>query len=41
MVPKDKDPNLAKSGVIYKFKCPTFNHTEEYIGESERTLGDR
>ena len=41
MAPKDKDPKLAKSGVIYKYKCPTINCTEEYIGESGRTSGDR
>ena len=41
MVPKDKDPKLAKSGVIYKYKCPTINCTEEYMGESGRTFGDR
>ena len=33
IAPKDKDPKLAKSGVIYKYKCPTVNCTEEYIGE--------
>ena len=41
IAPKDKDPKLAKSGVIYKYKCPTINFTEEYIGESGRTFGDR
>ena len=41
MAPKDKDPKLAKSGVIYKYKCPTINCTEEYIGEPGRTFGDR
>ena len=41
MAPKDKDPKLAKGGVIYKYKCPTINCTEEYIGESGRTFGDR
>ena len=41
MAPKDKDPKLAKNGVIYKYKCPTINCTEEYIGESGRTFGDR
>ena len=39
MTPKDKNPKLAKSGVIYKYKCPTINCTEEYIGESGRTFG--
>ena len=41
MTPKDKDPKLAKSGVIYRYKCPNINCTEQYIGESGRTLGDR
>ena len=41
MAPKEKDPKLAKSGVIYKYKCPTINCTEEYIGKSGRTFGDR
>ena len=39
--PKDKNLKLAKSGVIYKYKCPTINCKEEYIGESGRTFGDR
>ena len=41
MAPKDKDPKLAKSGAIYKYKCPTINCTEEYIGELGRTCWDR
>ena len=41
MALKDKDPKLAKSGVIYKYKCPTINCTEEYIGESGRTFVNR
>ena len=41
MAPKDKDPKLAKSAVIYEYKCTTINCTEEYIGESGRTFGDR
>ena len=41
MAPKDKDPKLAKSGVIYKYKCPTINCTKEYIEESGRTFGGR
>ena len=41
MSPKDKEPKLAKSGVIYKYKCPTINCTGEYIGESGKTFGDR
>ena len=41
MAPKDKDSKLQKNGVIYKYKCPQINCTEEYIGESGRTFGDR
>ena len=41
MAHKDKDTKLQKSGVIYKYKCPQINCTEEYIGESGRTFGDR
>ena len=41
MAPKDKDPKLTKSGVIYRYKCPRINCTEQYIGESGRTLGER
>ena len=41
MAPKDKDPKLMKSGVIYKYKCPTINCTEKYTGGSGRTFGDR
>ena len=40
MAPKDKDPKLTKSGVIYRYKCPSINCTEQYIGESGRTLGE-
>ena len=38
---EDKDTKLQKGGVIYKYKCPQINCTEEYIGESGRTFGDR
>ena len=41
MAPKDKDPKLAKSGIIYRYRCTHINCTEQYIGESGRTLGDR
>ena len=41
MAPKDKDPKLTKSGVIYRYKCPSINCQEQYIGESGRTLGER
>ena len=41
MAPKDKDTKLQKSGVIYKYKCPTINCPEEYIWETGRAFGDR
>ena len=41
MAPKDKDPMLKKSGVIYRYKCDRVECDEEYIGESSRTFGDR
>ena len=41
MAPKDKDPKLTKSGVIYRYKCPSINCTEQYKEESGRTLGTR
>ena len=41
MAPKDKDSKLTKSGVIYRYKYPSINCTEQYIGESGRTLGER
>ena len=33
MTPKDKDPILKRSGVIYRFKCNRLECDEEYIGE--------
>ena len=41
MAAKDQDPKLALSGVIYWYKYPNVNCTEQYIRESGRTLGDR
>ena len=41
MVPKDKDPKLAKSGIIYRYRCLHMNCTQQYTGESGRTFGDR
>ena len=41
MAPKDKDPILKKSGVIYSFKCGRVDCDEEYIGESSRTFSER
>ena len=38
MNPKDKDPILKKSGVIYRYKCDRVECDEEYIGESSRTF---
>ena len=41
MAPKDKDPILKKSGVIYRYKCDRLDCDEEYIGESARNLEER
>ena len=41
VVPKDKDPMLKKSGVIYSYTCGRVECDEEYIGESSRTFGER
>ena len=41
MAPKDKDPIMKKSGVIYRYKCNRVDHDEEYIGESPRVFGER
>ena len=41
VAPKDKDPILRKSGVIYRFKCGRVDCDEEYIGESSRSFGER
>ena len=41
MAPKDKDPMLKKSGVIYRYKCDRVECDEEYIGESSRTFEER
>ena len=41
MVPKDKDPLMKKSGVIYRYKCDRVECHEEYIEESSRTFGER
>ena len=40
MAPKDKDPILKKSGVIYRYKCDKEGCEEKYIGESARTLAE-
>ena len=41
MAPKDQDPMLKKSGVIYRYKFDRVECDEEYIGESSRTFGER
>ena len=41
MASNGKDHMLQKSGIIYNFRCPHINCSEQYIGESSRTLGDR
>ena len=39
--PKDRDPKGQKSGVIYSYQCGNIACSEEYIGETSRTLGKR
>ena len=39
--PKDKDPMMKKSGVIYSYKGGRVECEDEYIGESSRTFGER
>ena len=41
MAPKDKDPLLKKSGVIYRYKCDRVDCDEEYIRESARNFEER
>ena len=41
MAPKDQDPMLKRSGVIYKYTCDRVECDEEYIGESSRNFGER
>ena len=41
VAPKDKDPLLKKSVVIYSYKCGRVECDEEYIGECSRTFGER
>ena len=41
MAPKDKDPMMKKSGVIYSYKCGRVDCDEEYIGESSRPFAER
>ena len=39
--PKDQNPMLKNSGVIYKYTCGRVECDEEYIGESSGTFGER
>ena len=41
MAPKDIDPMMKKSGVIYSYKSGRVQCDEEYIGESSQTFGER
>ena len=41
MTPKDKDPILKRTGIIYRFKCNRVECEGEYIGESARNFGER
>ena len=41
MAPKDKDPLLKKSGVIYRYKCDRVDCDDEYIGKSARNFEER
>ena len=41
MKPKDLDLKEKKSGIIYSFQCNHIACSEEYIGETARTLGGR
>ena len=41
MAPKDKDPIMKKSGVIYRYKSNRVDCDVEYIGESSRVFGER
>ena len=41
MAPKDKDPIMKNSGVIYRYRCNWVDCDEEYIGESSRVFGER
>ena len=41
MAPKDIDPMMKRSGVIYSYKCGRVECNEEYIGESSRTFCER
>ena len=39
--PKDKDPVINQSSVIYWYQCGNLDCDDEYIGETSRTSGER
>ena len=39
--PKDKDPMVSQSDVIYWYQCGDLTCDDEYIGETSRTFGER
>ena len=39
--PKDKDPMVNQSGVIYWYQCVDLGCDDKYIGETSRTFGGR
>ena len=39
--PKDKDPKINQTGIIYHYQCPHINCPSAYIGEPCRSLGER
>ena len=41
VAPKDQDHIIRKSGIIYRYKCNRLECNEEYIGETDRTFGER
>ena len=41
VAPKDKDPILKKSEVIYRYRCDRVECDKEYIEESSRTFEER
>ena len=40
-LPKDKDPMVSQSDVIYWYQCADLTCDDEYIGETSRTFGER
>ena len=39
--PKDPNPDVQKTKIIYNWKCTSHNCTAEYIGKSNRSLKER